>query len=468
MGFPYGKAPLAILLMAVLTGVLLLASVVQSETREEPDLVFATFTKEHAAAYRPAIAEFEKKHGVTIQLQVVDQKALQSRLAAAMQAGAETPDMVELLEGTMGTFVKGPIEDVGFVDLTDKVNENNLLDRVVASRFPQWSSRGHIFALPHDVHPTLLAYRQDVVDELGIDVSKLKTWDDFARIAREKVVKDFDEDGVIDHYMMDLPINSGDIVRMMLLQRGGGMFDEQGQVTFDSEEAVDVIEWYVKAAWNGGGGGEEKISFPAGWGQNLAKAMQDGLIVFITTPDWRTAQFQMDMPSLAGKLRVMPLPAWEEGGIRTSTWGATGLAITKQAKERGKFDLAWELAMHLYYDAEQLGPRFADTNILPPLKAAWDQPEFEAPHPFFGGQRIGRLYANLAPDVPGDNSSPYLQQATAKLLEAVTRSAAYYEAHGEEGLRDVIRQNLKDAADQVRTRINRNVFLAQGSEEEAQ
>ena len=42
-----------------------------------------------------------------------------------------------------------------------------------------------MFALPHDVHPVMLAYRRDLFEQLGIDVNKLTTWDEFARVGRQ-------------------------------------------------------------------------------------------------------------------------------------------------------------------------------------------------------------------------------------------------------------------------------------------
>src|SRR5688572_6598908 len=120
--FPYGKAPLAILLLALGSGVALFAAGAWTDGgQRRPDLVFATFTKDHALSYRDAIAAFEKKHNCTVQLQVVDQRALQGRLQSAMQVGADVPDMVELLYGTLGVFTRGPTEGIGFVDLTDRV-----------------------------------------------------------------------------------------------------------------------------------------------------------------------------------------------------------------------------------------------------------------------------------------------------------------------------------------------------------
>jgi len=451
MDFPYGKAPLAILILALISGASLWLSANRASSQPKPDIVFATFEKNHAEAYRQALPEFERKYNCKVQIQVVQQQALQNRLQSALLVGADVPDMVELLDGTMGTFTKGPIEDVGFVDLTARVHETGLWDRLVTSRFSKWSSRGHIFALPHDVHPVMLLYRRDLIEQLGIDVTKLTTWDEFTRVGRKVVADSTRTGGVVDHYMIDLQSDGSDYLRILLLQRGGRMFDDSGICCFDDELTADVVCWYVKAMF-----GPTRIGTPCGWGQNLARAMIDGVCLFYVCPDWRTMQITADIPSLSGKLALIPLPAWEEGGRRTTTWGGTGLAITKPCRNT---DLAWKLAMHLYYDKDQLGARFKITNIVPPLKDAWNQPEFNEPRPFFSNQKIGLEYAALAPQVPAEQVNAYQQHANGKMAEAFLNAADYYKAHGEEGLRDCVRAELKRSADYMREVMARNVFL---------
>jgi arabinosaccharide transport system substrate-binding protein len=458
MRFPYGTAALVIGIVALLSGG---AVAVRNWDRDRgrPDLIMATFAKDHAEAYRPLIAEFEKRRGVRVQLQVVDQNALKGRLQSALQVGAEVPDIVELLDGTMGYFTKGPLEGIGFVDLTDRVmksanGEPPLWDQLVNSRFDKWSSRGRIFAIPHDVHPTVLCYRRDLVEQLGIDVSTLTTWDKFVQVGRQ-ITRDENGDGVIDRYMIDFPVSEAWAVRCLLLQHGGRLFDARGEVQFDNDAAVETVCWYARQIE-----GKDRISFPCGWGQNLAKSMIDGLVLFYICPDWRTRQFQNDIPRLSGKLAIMPLPAWEEGGLRTTTWGATGLAITKQCRNP---ELAWELAMLLYYEKSQLGKRFEDTNILPPLKASWTLPEVREPREFFGGQRIGALFAELAPHVPPEPAHAYMIQAETKFIEAFTNIRIRYAEQGEAGLEDFARAELKRCADHVRKTIARNAFLAAGA-----
>jgi arabinosaccharide transport system substrate-binding protein len=295
-------------------------------------------------------------------------------------------------------------------------------------------------------------YRADIVEALGIDVKTLVTWDDFVKAA-ERVVKDFDGDGVIDHYMIDLPTSAPWGLLALMLQRGVGLFDAQGNVAFNQPAAVDTIEWYILQT-----AGPKRIAFECGWGQPLFKAMQDGLALFYIAPDWRTHSIALDAPHLKGKFRLMPLPAWERGGRRTSVWGGTGLAITRASE---KPELAWEFAKTLYFDAKQLGKRYLQTNILPPFKDAWDLPELQSPHEFYGGQRVGQLFAELAPETPPVWGGPYARIAETKLSQVHLRSFEYFKQFGQRGLRERIQFELTDAEAYLNRAIGRNVLIKQ-------
>jgi hypothetical protein len=100
-------------------------------------------------------------------------------------------------------------------------------------------------------------------------------------------------------------------------------------------------------------------------------------------------------------------------------------------------------------------------NILPALKEVWTQPEFSEPRPYYSNQPIGKLYIDLAPGVPEETVTAYLKDARDKFMEAYSGAAVYYDEHGDDGLADYTKAELKRCADQVRERIHRNVFLRQ-------
>jgi arabinosaccharide transport system substrate-binding protein len=451
--FPYGKAPFWLLVIAMVSSITMLAVSKRAAARR-PDLLLVTFTEAHYDAYRQAIPKFEREHHVKVDIEMAHWSSLQSRLQNAILADADVPDMAEMLEDSLGFFTTGPVADVGIVDFTDRFRAEGIDKKVVASRFSLWTAHGRYYAIPHDVHPIMLAYRRDLVEKLGIDVRQLDTWDKFTDVGRH-ITKDKDGDGVVDQYMLDLPDSGNWALLALVLQHGGSRFDANGNVTLDSEDTVQVIDWYVHQTQ-----GPTKIATDCGWSQPLVKAMTDGLALFVITPDWRSRAFEMEAPLLSGKMALMPLPAWKPGGRRTSVWGGTGLIITKRTKHP---ELAWELAKYLYFDKSALGERYRKTNIIPPIKEAWDLPEFSTPNPYYSNQPIGKMYAALAAETPTKYSSVVSNMANAALDQTFSRAVLYYKAHGDKGLLDEIRTELKQSVDRVRERVNRDKIFNPGN-----
>jgi len=446
----YGKAPFFILLVAVATGI----GVFLTHRRYEearPDLVLMTHAKLHADVYLAKLPEFERRYGVKVDVQVVEQVALRTRLLAAFAAGTPVPDLVEIPQDA-AMFLRGPIRDIGFLDITKWVRAKGLEEKMVSTRFSMWQRKGVIFALPHDVHPVMLAYRADIVeDQLGIDVSKIATWDDFSSMARG-IVR-YGDDGRPARYALELQDDGGYLLQALLLQRGVGLFDAAGNVTFDSDVAVDTVAWAVRQLR-----GPRRIAYSLGFGPTLWEGMQDGLVLFYFAPDWRTRTIEEYAPSLAGKMKLMALPAWSPGGRRTSTWGATGIAATKGGRNQ---ELAKKLMEFLYVDQTDGGRSAAELHILPPVRAAWSLPAFDAPDPYFRGQPIMRLYSGLAGDIPPDYANPFITKAQSKRDDAFAAVCAYYSQHGEDGFPGFVRAELKRQADAVRAVIARNKIIDQ-------
>ncbi len=446
--FPYGKAPFWILAISILSG-LYLTFVRYEKEQQKPDLVFSLFSAVHMDAYRKILPDFEKKHNVKVKLELVNAQALQGRLQNAMLAGAEVPDMVELVENSIGFFSKGPLEDIMFVDLTDRIKAEGLDTSVVFSRYSLWSSRTRIFALPHDVHPVMLAYRRDIVEKLGIEVDSIDTWEEFAEMGR-RITRDVDGDGVVDRYALQLS-DGYNALKILLLQRGVQFFDSLGRARFDDPRTVEVMKWYIDALH-----GENSFAYSISKGQMESKLLSDGFVLFHLTPDWKSKNFERSVPNLEGKMALMPLPAWEEGGRRTSTQGGTGLAITEQCENK---ELAWKLAKYLYFSEKNAGRMFKALNILPPKKELWDLPEFNKPNSYYSGQKIGRLYARLAPQAPPYYATPYSSLAEAKINEAYTRAVLRYKSGGIEALNSFLPTELDRQIARVRKIMDYNAFL---------
>ncbi len=452
---PIGPAPALLLVVLILSAGWMLfrpPGVVRSVVAEDETVLrMWTFARMHRDDYLEAVPAFEAAHpGVRVQIDLVHGRAVTSRLQAAFWADLEVPDLVEVEISSVGMFFRGPIKDIGFMDLTDRLHETGLYDRFVQTRWSAYSSRGRNFGFPRAVCPVMLAYRRDILEEEGIDVSQLGTWDKFIEAGR-KVTRDLDGDGTVDRYMIALSDSAGGDFEVLLFQRDGGYFDADGNLTMDSETAVETLCWYVPLV-----AGRNRIANSLGGDQILTQAVEKGYLICRLCPDWRTKAFEQDIPRVSGKMALMPLPKHGPNGRGTSTSGGTMLAITKQCPNK---KLAWELATYLYSDKDGLAERFRNTNIIPPLREAWKLPAFHEPRAYWSGQPIGEMFAALADETPPQYASPFLPIAKAKVSEALVDCVLHYERYGEDGFAAYVRKTLTAKADEVRRIMSRNPFL---------
>jgi arabinosaccharide transport system substrate-binding protein len=289
-----------------------------------------------------------------------------------------------------------------------------------------------VYGLPHDLHPAVLVYRPDILKSLGYSPEELTTWDDWQEAAR-----DFYRSGKRGttgwRYGLAFSDVEGFDFLMLLWQRGGDVFNASGEITIDSELAIDTLERYVAMFRSEPPAAGPKLS---GWYEDFA-ALARGQIIAYPTVDWMLATMRLEAKdSLSGKIRCMPLPAWTRGGRRTSTSGGTMIGIPRACED---IERAWQIAKHLYFDHEALVNRFRQQTIIPPLRSVFADPVFDEPVPFFQGQPVGRLLTELAEEIPPVNGSPYASNAFV-MLNAVFADVMQQRIAPREALEDVARR----------------------------
>lgn len=451
MSFHLGKPILVLLLVAVVSGVAMMAD----GTAPRADLKVWTFALPHARTYRdaaagePSLAErFRRRSGRSVAVDLIGHRAMDIRLLSLFMndtAGHEVPDLVEIEIATIGKFFRPPVGQIGFLPLNERLEREGLLERVVGSRFAPWTKDGQIFGLPHDVHPVTLTYRDDLYREAGIDLSRARTWAELHEMGLA-FVRYWREKGVPNRWAIELPAASADYLTVLLLQRGVNVLDDRNRIRLADPLVADTIAAYVPMI--AGGRRIAGQATPGGtlWTQDVAR----GDLCAAITPDWRVSDLKAYAPQLAGKLRMMPLPRFEPSDAPTSTWGGTMIAIPRRAADP---DAAWELAKFLYLSAEGLRARQRETMILPPVKAHWSDGRYHQPDPFFGGQRADELFIELAGQIPPRYVTPFTALGTQSLARVLNEAVDYVQANGEPGLRQAVQGWLDEEAEDLRRRV---------------
>ncbi len=418
-------------------------------------LQFWIFSYSHETLYDGKVEKWNLHQQPQVNMSLLSNEALQQRMLASFLTDTPAADLIEVERNFVPQVFTGPIEDVGFVDLTDRLHEEGIYEQINEPSFGPWTSRGRIFGLPHDVHPVMLAYRADVFEEAGIDIESVQTWDEFAQVVLP-LVGDRNGDTIPDYVISMWATGSfRDQLEALILQAGGALFDEHEQMHINTEVNAYVIATLV--SWMVG---PNRIAVDAGEFSAQGNKMRlDGRVLVAMMPDWLCGVWQLDMPGLEGKIKLMPLPAWEPGGRRTSVWGGTMLGMAKMSEDQ---ENAWTFAKHLYLSEDLAEGLYRSNYIISPVKSYWDRPFYDEPSDYFSGQAPGRLFINLAPDVPVRTSSPFNTFAKDRVSNAMFLLKEYAlknQVYDREDLMDEARRLLADAEKLVRRQVEENVFL---------
>jgi ABC-type glycerol-3-phosphate transport system substrate-binding protein len=353
-----------------------------------------TFVNTHARWFELMAEAYRNQVNPDFELKVVETayEDHHSKLLVSFQAhGSGAPDLADIEQGRFGAFMKG---EIGLTDLTEKLTSGGYLDQLVAARESLYSVGATIYGVEHALTPVVLYYRNDIYGDLT--ETPLATWDDF--IAATKPLT--------SETVKGLGLNWG-LYDIVLRQRGFDVFDKDGNVTADSPEAVETLEWMLGLRDTHAIGAEPPAGAQAtgtAADQSWYAAVREGQFLAIPGADWYAGFLKDNVADLSGKWKAQYLPAWESGGRRTSVFGGTGLTIVKWSDNQ---DAAWDFIRYAMLTAEGNVQRYLAINLWPPFKPAWDDERMYAAEEYFGGQELGRLFAEVGAEAPEQYQSPF-------------------------------------------------------------
>jgi len=263
--------------------------------------------------------------------------------------------------------------------------EDDVREQFVSGKWEPLTKDGGTYALPWDIGPVGTFYRKDVLDEHDVNLDDVETWDQFVEEGRK--LPD-------DVAMLNIPSNDYDgLWRMQYRQLGGQPFDEDGNVAFDNEKSVRIAQNLKRL--RDAGITDNKASWSSAW----FSAFKSGAIASLTAGAWMEGTLKAELSDTAGKWRVMRPPAFESGGGRATNWGGSNLVIADQISDP-KARRAWDYMEYSLASTEMQVEMYQQYGIFPAYKPAYQSDAFDAGSEFLGGQAAGRMFAEIAPEIP--------------------------------------------------------------------
>lgn len=330
---------------------------------------------------------FERRHpNIKVKLVNAGQGVAEyTKLRIAVKAGRGAPDVVQLEFSELPSFIITG-------DLLDLVpyGANDVAAKFVDWTWKQVSQDGKVYAIPQDTGPMGLLYRQDLFEKYGIAVPQ--TWDEFAVAARKLHAAD------PSVYLTNLPPNNTQPLFGLGWQAGARPFTvpARGQIGIALTDAgmKKVADYWTPLIREG------VVSTDPDFTDQWFKGLANGKYAAWIGAAWGPVFLQNSATGSSGKWRAAPLPQWTAGEKRAGNWGGSTSAVLKTTRSPSA---AATFAIFLNTDPEATR-MFATKQFLYPATVALlaDPAYREQTYPFYGGQKVNELFAQISTGVPTD------------------------------------------------------------------
>ncbi|MEV0284466.1 MULTISPECIES: sugar ABC transporter substrate-binding protein [unclassified Kribbella] len=357
------------------------------------------------------VALFQKKYPA-IKVKVVNAgqgEPQYTKLRTALKAGSGFPDAVQIEFQYIPTFSLTK----SLMDLRPYGAES-LKDQFVPWTWQQVvGSEGQVWAVPQDSGPMGMLYRKDIFDKHGIAVPK--TWEEFAAASRKLHAAD------PNVYMTNLAQNQAGVWFGLLWQAGVKPFENTGadsvKVDLNGEGSKKLGDYW------GGLVKEGVVSADADFNDAWYQALNRGKYATWLTAAWGPVFLEGSAKATAGKWRAAPLPQWEAGKNVSGNWGGSTTAVVQGTKNP---IAAAKLAEFINTDPASTKMFATEQFLFPVTKALLADPAFvDRPLPFYGGQPVNKLFAEISDTVDTKFEwPPFLDQAVNDWDETVGKSFA--------------------------------------------
>ena len=343
-------------------------------------LQVASFPDLDRAAHAAA-AQWAQRHP-QIELKITSRQYADHHLAmtTALATGSGLPDVMAIDLRYIGKFAASG----GFADLNEpRFGAARLRDAFARFAWRQGEGpQATQVALPADIGPGTLLYRQDLLERAGLAEADL-TRDWPAYLASGRRLK-----AATDAYLMADAADLRDIALRQGLQDGEGLyFDAEGRPLVNSERFARAFELGLAARQAG------LDARAAAWSNDWAAGFKQGRIATQMMGAWLVGHLKNWLaPETAGRWRSAPLP----GGVQAA-YGGAFYAIPKKAQQPAA---AWDFLQLMCADRDVQLNSLRVLDSFPSLLAAQQDPLMDEPLDFLGGQRARRMWRDTAARVP--------------------------------------------------------------------
>ncbi len=341
-------------------------------------LTVAAFPRIDEIVKAAAAGPWAERHP-DVRIEVVSRsyKDHHTAMTTALSTSVGLPDVMALESRYLGSFALG----AGLENLSrEPYGADRLASRFVPYAWKQSQNpQGQAVALPTDIGPGTLLYRADLLAKAGLTEADLTpSWEAYVE-AGVRIKK------ATSAYLLGSAQSLTEIIVRGVKPGEGQYYDADNRPVVTGERFVRAFELAKRVRAHGL---DARVN---AWSNEWAEGFKRGQVATDLRGCWMVGQLaNWVAPNTKGLWRAAHLP-----GGTFAAFGGTFYALPRRAPAHNKA-LAWEFLQLLTLDPALQLAAFKQEDAFPSLQATYEDPFFEQPLPFLGGQRARLLWRDAA------------------------------------------------------------------------
>ncbi|UTR16203.1 ABC transporter substrate-binding protein [Salipaludibacillus sp. LMS25] len=409
-------------------------TVVGDDVEGATELTFWNFQELHTQFFEDAVIRWNEENPdrpIKLVAETYPFDQMHNNLLLSLQSGSGAPDFADIEISQFANYLQGEVQLEALNDVVEPE-----LDDVVTSRFDIYAKDDNYYGIDYHVGATVMFYNEEIMNEAGVDIDSIETWDDYVEAGKQVVAN-------TDAVMTTVESDEHFTFWPLISQRGSDYFDENGDVILDNETNVETLQFIYDLVY------DYEIAEIAPGGFHHAEEyygfMNDGGAASLMMPMWYMGRFLDYMEDLDGKMQIRPLPMWDEGGNRSAGMGGTGTVITNQTEDP---ELAKDFLAFAKLSEEGNVKLWEILGFDPPRHDVWDSAAMAEDNRFYHyfHDDIFDILLDIRDEINDLNITEQTTNAQQEIHSNVMHSV----------LRDQSRtpqEALEDAAEAVRSRM---------------
>ncbi|WP_202078682.1 ABC transporter substrate-binding protein [Caldalkalibacillus salinus] len=408
--------------------------VVGGDIEGATELTFWNFQELHSEFFEDAVIRWNEEfpeRPIKLVAETYPFDQMHNNLLLSLQSGSGAPDLADIEISQFANYLQGEVQ---LEPLNDVIEPE--LDQMVTSRFEIYAKDGQYYGMDYHVGATVMFYNEEIMNEAGVDIDAIKTWDDYIEAGKQVVEN-------TDAVMTTVESDEHFSFWPLISQRGSDYFDENGDVILDNDVNVDTLQFIHDLVH------EHEIAVIAPGGFHHAEEyygfMNDGGAASLMMPMWYMGRFLDYMEDLEGKMQIRPLPMWEDGGNRSAGMGGTGTVVTNQSEDP---ELAKDFLAYAKLTEEGNIKLWEILGFDPPRHDVWDSEAMGEDNRFYRyfHDDIFDILLEVRDEINDINITEQTPDAQQEIHSTVMHSVLREQSKTPE-------EALTDAAEAVRSRI---------------